>query len=157
MRTRWGLCSAKSTFPARGTWIEIWQKAPTNSRHRTFPARGTWIEITARIPCLTLQTSDVPRKGNVDRNFRSCRAAWPAGADVPRKGNVDRNPKRLVCNQPRVGDVPRKGNVDRNVLTRVKAYPKSSTFPARGTWIEIGILLRGLGALLRRSPQGERG
>ena len=38
------------TFPARGTWIEIydWQREQIK-RDTTFPARGTWIEILIRI------------------------------------------------------------------------------------------------------------
>ena len=56
------------TFPARGTWIEIWWfPAILLGRVRTFPARGTWIEMR-RETMADKQISDVPRKGNVDRN-----------------------------------------------------------------------------------------
>ena len=56
------------TFPARGTWIEIRMAGTKIVRfHETFPARGTWIEI--RRPGASCgRASDVPRKGNVDRN-----------------------------------------------------------------------------------------
>ena len=102
------------TFPARGTWIEMW-----NCRRRcrrggvTFPARGTWIEIQ-----------------------------WPPGSgkgrsDVPRKGNVDRNPEYRDVADQQPHDVPRKGNVDRNMRAREGSNPSFRTFPARGTWIEI--------------------
>ena len=104
------------TFPARGTWIEMW-----NCRRRcrrggvTFPARGTWIEIQ-----------------------------WPPGSgkgrsDVPRKGNVDRNPEYRDVADQQPHDVPRKGNVDRNDTIRGGFAQILSTFPARGTWIEIPI------------------
>ena len=44
----------------------------------TFPARGTWIEMFAKI-CLYSGLRDVPRKGNVDRN-----TGWGcASADFP--------------------------------------------------------------------------
>ena len=100
------------TFPARGTWIEIHPRSYRRRGQATFPARGTWIEIYS--PGLNSYTR----------------------RDVPRKGNVDRNPKRLVCNQPRV-DVPRKGNVDRNNKAVTFAALGNTTFPARGTWIEM--------------------
>ena len=80
----------------------------------TFPARGTWIEI---------RLSPLPPTPRVD---------------VPRKGNVDRN---VTDNLPTIlqsGDVPRKGNVDRNLACRARPWARLRTFPARGTWIEIG-------------------
>ena len=80
--------------------------------------------------------SDVPRKGNVDRNqivaehaetvlatfpargtwieIRQRRSAHGVHCDVPRKGNVDRNIRVAGAVVPNAEDVPRKGNVDRN-------------------------------------------
>ena len=46
-RTRHGNTSRTRTFPARGTWIEIWRRSlPMDRDIKTFPARGTWIEIS---------------------------------------------------------------------------------------------------------------
>ena len=59
-----------------------------------------------------------------------------AVSDVPRKGNVDRNSAALSSSSRRV-DVPRKGNVDRNIATDIALLLALSTFPARGTWIEM--------------------
>ncbi len=79
------------TFPARGTWIEI-LLLPTDYKcdTETFPARGTWIEIWRRSYSKQSST-DVPRKGNVDRNALPTLDEVSAYRDVPRKGNVDRN------------------------------------------------------------------
>ena len=78
-------------------------------------------------------------------------------SDVPRKGNVDRNTNTSVQNSAWTTDVPRKGNVDRNKRNADECTRLGMTFPARGTWIEIPqkspIGTPGLG----RSPQGERG
>ena len=79
----------------------------------TFPARGTWIEIPA-ITIRRLRRTDVPRKGNVDRNSTADAVSGLYSPDVPRKGNVDRNVRR--AGGARLG---------------------SLTFPARGTWIEM--------------------
>ena len=56
----------------------------------TFPARGTWIEIYIR-PSVLEPHHDVPRKGNVDRNPIMVKLTHWQNGDVPRKGNVDRN------------------------------------------------------------------
>ena len=59
--------------------------------------------------------------------------------DVPRKGNVDRN-MLIATNAPGIiGDVPRKGNVDRNCDHAYNTTFIRMTFPARGTWIEMGL------------------
>ena len=57
--------------------------------------------------------------------------------DVPRKGNVDRNSLTAKISLDRLRDVPRKGNVDRNLAALVGVVGNTATFPARGTWIEI--------------------
>ena len=63
--------------------------SPRRASRTTFPARGTWIEIGA-FPTLEDAIADVPRKGNVDRNTPLF--SNPGNThDVPRKGNVDRN------------------------------------------------------------------
>ena len=57
--------------------------------------------------------------------------------DVPRKGNVDRNSSPPKVSVTSLADVPRKGNVDRNTGHKVLRHIKATTFPARGTWIEM--------------------
>ena len=100
--------------------------------------------------------SDVPRKGNVDRNLENgIRDA--ASQDVPRKGNVDRNSSPKTNPYSRDPDVPRKGNVDRNAEPAEDAKSGVMTFPARGTWIEIKVKNRKGATRKRRSPCGERG
>ena len=61
----------------------------------TFPARGTWIEIYM-IEHNLLLCDDVPCKGNVDRNLYP-RGLRNAQRDVPLKGNVDRNCSLSEC------------------------------------------------------------
>ena len=99
----------------------------------TFPARGTWIEMPMGMPAMEV-SADVPRKGNVDRNRGTTVGFEMMAGDVPRKGNVDRNIPAPSNGLQRPADVPRKGNVDRNFFC-------------------CGYII----ALLRRSPQGERG
>ena len=77
-------------------------------------------------------------------------------SDVPRKGNVDRNDIAEVKKLMYV-DVPRKGNVDRNTATNAKDAVVARTFPARGTWIEMSQWLSTPSRVQGRSPQGERG
>ena len=121
----------------------------------TFPARGTWIEMEHG-PELSQRYVDVPRKGNVDRNLEvymatvntnvtfPARGTWieirivdtplaAAGWTFPARGTwIEISGRRRRTCHPR--DVPRKGNVDRNVanLDMRKIH-------------------------YRRSPQGERG
>ena len=98
----------------------------------TFPARGTWIEIVAKTSWKTIIT-DVPRKGNVDRNSSGRpRERYPA-VTFPARGTwiEIRIPLDVSTLQ---NDVPRKGNVDRNGLGGQILVPEC-----------------------RRSPQGERG
>ena len=103
----------------------------------TFPARGTWIEIPPRRR-RHISPVDVPRKGNVDRNERERLPTVPL-SDVPRKGNVDRNFYHKKGARSKNCDVPRKGNVDRNSNVGLYKLFVLRTFPARGTWIEISI------------------
>ena len=89
-----GTTTINGTFPARGTWIEIpIYTTATRGGCWTFPARGTWIEIPA-ITIRRLRRTDVPRKGNVDRNSTADAVSGLYSPDVPRKGNVDRNVRR---------------------------------------------------------------
>ena len=69
---------AAGTFPARGTWIEMRRnRRDKQDGTRTFPARGTWIEI-GKVKCQRESYTDVPRKGNVDRNTNTSvqNSAW---------------------------------------------------------------------------------
>lgn len=56
----------------------------------TFPARGTWIEMFTRSAAGKPEI-DVPHKGNVDRNAVFRHEHDGGRADVPLAGNVDRN------------------------------------------------------------------
>ena len=60
-------------------------------------------------------------------------------SDVPRKGNVDRNIDAIAADAAQYIDVPRKGNVDRNPAVPIPPTANMATFPARGTWIEIRV------------------
>ena len=64
--------------------------------------------------------------------------------DVPRKGNVDRNiiPRAMLTGA--LYDVPRKGNVDRNQDGKALTVDEIGTFPARGTWIEMAVVAAGM-------------
>ena len=72
------------------------------------PARGTWIEIADRA-CRGIATLVVPRKGDVDRNIHDRDAVGYTPSVVPRKGDVDRNAKLrgenndLECRPPQGG------------------------------------------------------
>ena len=80
----------------------------------------------------------VPRTGYVDRNVPG--AAGHDGDErvVPRTGYVDRNAHGSEWT-PKASVVPRTGYVDRNEEL-AKAYPGIETsYPARGTWIEIAM------------------
>ena len=84
--------------------------------HASSPARGTWIEM--------LGTYEVPENTDV----------------VPRKGDVDRN---ITAHFPKIlqkGVVPRKGDVDRNMPKAVCMVMLAVSSPARGTWIEMGMV-----------------
>ena len=61
----------------------------------TFPARGTWIEILKIFYFPIDNNTDVPRKGNVDRNDIAEGEHKDFFKDVPRKGNVDRNTAQI--------------------------------------------------------------
>ena len=55
-------------------------------RRWTFPARGTWIEITPP-DASGASYSDVPRKGNVDRNLDYYASnGWKVGKTFPARG-----------------------------------------------------------------------
>ena len=145
------------TFPARGTWIEMPMQSLSGSSMQTFPARGTWIEIDSR-GCRQPCQRDVPRKGNVDRNYL-VHAPWSRSTKTfPARGTWIEIPcplwrLRRWATFPARGtwiemllrhlfliaqcDVPRKGNVDRNGSSSRSSKCVSETFPARGTWIEI--------------------
>ena len=79
---------------------------------------------------------DVPRKGNVDRNFADPAIKRRQAATFPARGTwIEMRPAKRSWN--RLLDVPRKGNVDRNDHNAGFEGEHRMTFPARGTWIEI--------------------
>ena len=144
------------TFPARGTWIEMLiVTIEIIIALLTFPARGTWIEISPETTSSYIP-SDVPRKGNVDRNVTHFERIIEYNPTFPARGTwIEIRASRLRAQIRR--DVPRKGNVDRNVAALLPGQVLHRTFPARGTWIEISTLVSWQTIISRRSPQGERG
>ena len=61
------LAAAKTSYPARGTWIEMFSSRKVRWVTRSYPARGTWIEMLCSSSNI-LPAGVVPRTGYVDRN-----------------------------------------------------------------------------------------
>ena len=100
------------SFPALGTWIEMWRRNPARGCHRSFPALGTWIEIHFDSRNIG-DSSVVPCIGNVDWNH-----------SLPPSTNIQKV-------------VPCIGNVDWNAHFNGLFKGFHESFPALGTWIEI--------------------
>ena len=147
------------SFPALGTWIEMWRRNPARGCHRSFPALGTWIEIHFDSRNIG-DSSVVPCIGNVDWNIIFCTSSYLLPV-VPCIGNVDWNQFLMESMNhyvvvPCIGNVdwnefkedevkrdsvvPCIGNVDWNG-SRSRMSHTQVSFPALGTWIEITLFL----------------
>ena len=161
-----------------GTWIEMVHIRGSNSARQSFPAMGTWIEIRYLVE-VEIWDCVVPCNGNVDWNvlvaifFHSlhCRSLqWERGLKFQASvqslsGQTGRSlqwERGLKCTPNHYHNkhsvvVPCNGNVDWNIFSRFRPCGGIQSFPAMGTWIEILRTVNTWTNQHRRSLQWERG
>ena len=145
----------RSSLPARGAWIEILYISHLFRMESSLPARGAWIEITMCTPAPSMRKRRSPHG---ERGLKFWRKIAPAIRVFCRSPHGERGLKYLP--------LPRKQGVCRSLPARGAwieiglLYTKSNTqtsLPARGAWIEMPYNHTRQYLCHSRSPHGERG